>query len=91
MTKTVISSNLDFTQEIASKGIGLIYEIGDADMKKELVSSLVSTFTAGKKLAPQSVSGTTELLPNAALGGTPDGSNISTYQDILSLAADMNQ
>ncbi|KAJ3256608.1 hypothetical protein HK103_005242 [Boothiomyces macroporosus] len=81
----------DFTQEIASKGIGLIYEIGDADMKKELVSSLVSTFTAGKKLAPQSVSGTTELLPNAALGGTPDGSNISTYQDILSLAADMNQ
>ncbi|KAJ3323524.1 hypothetical protein HDV06_001801 [Boothiomyces sp. JEL0866] len=81
----------DFTQEIASKGIGLIYEIGDADIKKELVSSLVSTFTTGKKLAPQSVSGTTELLPNTALGGTPDGSNISTYQDILSLAADMNQ
>ncbi|KAJ3274310.1 hypothetical protein HDV01_003154 [Terramyces sp. JEL0728] len=81
----------DFTQEIASKGIGLIYEIGDAAMKKELVSSLVSTFTAGKKLVPQSVSATTELLPNTALGGTPDGSNISTYQDILSLAADMNQ
>ncbi|KAI8892685.1 proteasome stabiliser-domain-containing protein [Globomyces pollinis-pini] len=81
----------EFTQEIASKGIGMVYDIGDQELKNELVRSLVSTFTDGKKIAPQSVTGTTELFDSAVLGNTPDGSNLGTYQSILSLAADMNQ
>ncbi|KAJ3123506.1 hypothetical protein HK098_001853 [Nowakowskiella sp. JEL0407] len=81
----------DFIQEVASKGIGIVYELGDPAMKKELVQSLVSTFTEGKKLAPQSVTAETTLFDNNALGNTPEGTNITTYQSILSLAADLNQ
>ncbi|KAJ8329188.1 proteasome component M29 [Batrachochytrium dendrobatidis] len=81
----------EFTQEVASKGIGIIYDIGNQKVKDELVRSLVSTFTEGRRLAPQSVTGDTQLFDNQTLGTTPDGSNITTYQSILSLAADMNQ
>jgi proteasome component ECM29 len=81
----------EFTQEIASKGIGLIYDIGDKALKDQLVQALVSTFTEGKKIAAQSVNNTTELFAQDALGSTPDGGSINTYQSILSLAADMNQ
>ncbi|KAH9265590.1 hypothetical protein BASA84_001594 [Batrachochytrium salamandrivorans] len=81
----------EFTQEVASKGIGMIYDIGDQTVKDELVRSLVSTFTEGRRLAPQSVTGDTQLFDNQSLGTAPDGSNITTYQSILSLAADMNQ
>jgi proteasome component ECM29 len=55
------------------------------------VQNLVSTFTEGRKIASQSVAGNTELFSSNALGNTPDGSNLTTYQSILSLAADMNQ
>ena len=50
----------------------------------------MSTFTHGKKIAPQSVTGTTELF-NDSIGNTPEGEPIGTYSSILSLAADMNQ
>lgn len=80
----------DFTQEVASKGIGLIYDIGDQALKNELVQNLVSTFTDGKKIAAQSVTNDTQLF-SGDIGSTPDGGNLNTYQSILSLAADMNQ
>ena len=80
----------EFTQEVASKGIGLIYDIGDQSLKNELVQSLVSTFTDGKKIAAQSVTNDTQLF-SGDIGSTPDGGNLNSYQSILSLAADMNQ
>ncbi|KAJ3299319.1 hypothetical protein HK104_009344 [Borealophlyctis nickersoniae] len=81
----------DFTQEVASKGTGLVYEIGDQATREALVASLVSTFTEGRKLAPQSVTADTQLFADNALGAAPDGGSITTYQSILSLASDMNQ
>ncbi|KAJ3137196.1 hypothetical protein HK100_000877 [Physocladia obscura] len=87
----LISDRDEFTQEVASKGIGLVYELGDASIKASLVESLVSTFTEGRKLAPQSVTGETTLFQEGSLGQTPDGSNLTTYQSILSLASDLNQ
>ncbi|KAJ3067659.1 hypothetical protein HDU98_009138, partial [Podochytrium sp. JEL0797] len=87
----LISDRDEFTQEVASKGIGLVYELGDATIKASLVESLVSTFTEGKKIAPQSVTGDTTLFQEGALGSTPDGNQLTTYQSILSLASDLNQ
>ncbi|KAJ3390388.1 hypothetical protein HDU84_007518 [Entophlyctis sp. JEL0112] len=88
---SLISDRDEFTQEVASKGIGLVYELGDASIKASLVQSLVSTFTEGRKLAPQSVSSDTTLFQDGSLGQTPDGANLTTYQSILSLASDLNQ
>ncbi|KAI9345200.1 proteasome stabiliser-domain-containing protein [Obelidium mucronatum] len=87
----LISDRDEFTQEVASKGIGLVYELGDATIKASLVESLVSTFTEGKKIAPQSITGDTTLFQEGSLGQTPDGTNLTTYQSILSLASDLNQ
>ena len=39
----------DLTQEVASKGLGLVYEHGDGESKKELVSLLVDTLTNGRR------------------------------------------
>ncbi|KAJ3397973.1 hypothetical protein HDU92_000075 [Lobulomyces angularis] len=81
----------EFTQDVASKGIGLVYELGDEVLKKELVNELVSTLTEGKKIAPQSLAPETQLFQENAMGNSPDGSQLTTYQSILSLASDMNQ
>jgi len=81
----------EITQEIASKGVGFVYEMGDEKVRDLLVKSLVGTLTDGRKLAPQSVTGDTQLFEAGSLGTSPEGSTLTTYQSILSLASDMNQ
>ncbi|KAF9547279.1 hypothetical protein EC957_008628 [Mortierella hygrophila] len=87
---SLLSDRDELTQEVASKGIGLVYELGDQSIRSQLVGSLVGMFGEGKKAAPK-VTGETELFDGNALGQAPDGSSLSTYQSILSLASDMNQ
>ncbi|GJJ74422.1 proteasome component ECM29 [Entomortierella parvispora] len=87
---SLLSDRDELTQEIASKGIGLVYELGDQSIRSQLVGSLVGMFGEGKK-ATQKITGDTELFDSNALGQAPDGSSLSTYQSILSLASDMNQ
>ncbi|KAI8907835.1 proteasome stabiliser-domain-containing protein [Gorgonomyces haynaldii] len=79
----------EFVQEMASKGIGLCYEIGDQQLKDRLVQDLVNSLSQGKKL-DQNVTRDTTLF-ESSIGTSPDGTNITTYQSVLSLAADMNQ
>lgn len=40
---------LDLTQEVASKGLGLVYEHGGGENKDELVSLLVDTLMTGRR------------------------------------------
>ncbi|KAF9401765.1 hypothetical protein BGX21_000669 [Mortierella sp. AD011] len=87
---SLLSDRDELTQEVASKGIGLVYELGDQSIRSQLVGSLVGMFGEGRKAAPK-VTGDTELFDTNTLGQTPDGSSLSTYQSILSLASDMNQ
>ncbi|KAG0331256.1 hypothetical protein BG004_001755, partial [Podila humilis] len=87
---SLLSDRDEMTQEVASKGIGLVYELGDQSIRSQLVGSLVGMFGEGRKSAPK-VTGETELFDGNALGQAPDGSSLSTYQSILSLASDMNQ
>lgn len=75
---------------MASKGIGLVYELGDQDIKRKLVDSLVEMFSEGKR-PKETIERDTQLFDSNLMGQTPDGSAISTYQSILSLASDMNQ
>ena len=59
-------------------------------MKEQLVESLVGMFSEGKR-PKETIDRDTQLFDSNTLGQTPDGSAISTYQSILSLASDMNQ
>ncbi|RCI02581.1 hypothetical protein CU098_001872 [Rhizopus stolonifer] len=81
----------DFTQECASKGLGLVYEYGDARIKEDMLYSLVGTFTEGRQIQAQSVTDNTVLFEEGALGETPDGNSITTYRELCSLASELNQ
>ncbi len=47
-------------QDVASKGLGLIYDVGDDATKKELVGLLVGTLSEGHKSRVQKFTTTSE-------------------------------
>ncbi|CAF0720691.1 unnamed protein product [Brachionus calyciflorus] len=94
-----LSETDEITQEVASKGIGIIFSLADEENKKFLVSRLVDTLTGGKKktstVASSADSGLkitdeNEKIFQADLK-TPEGGNITTYKELCSLASDLNQ
>ncbi|KAK7677798.1 hypothetical protein QCA50_019231 [Cerrena zonata] len=80
----------ELIQESASRGLSLVYEMGDIDLKETLVKGLLKSFTdnnASSALAAGSVEEDTELFDKDVLK-TNDGS-VSTYKDVLNLASDV--
>ncbi|EWC46169.1 hypothetical protein DRE_04547 [Drechslerella stenobrocha 248] len=77
----------EFVQETASRGLTKVYELGDKELKEELVRNLVASFTGTTKTLAGQVQADTQLFEPGALP-TGDGS-ISTYKDILSLASEV--
>lgn len=80
----------ELIQESASRGLNIIYELGDHELKEELVKSLLRSFTDAKEsnsLKAGTVDLETQLFDKDVLK-TDDGS-VSTYKDVLSLAADV--
>ena len=77
----------ELVQETASRGLGLVYEKGDRNLKDDLVRDLVSSFSSDKQQLAGNVSAETQLFEPGALP-TGDGS-VSTYKDIMSLASEV--
>jgi len=46
---SVLSENDELSQDVASKGLGLVYELGNEQDQQELVSTLVETLMTGKR------------------------------------------
>jgi proteasome component ECM29 len=79
----LLSARDELVQETASRGLSLVYERGDADLKATLVKDLVSAFTStGTQLK---VDQETELFEPGALP-TGEGSSVTSYKDIVNLA-----
>ncbi|XP_062334026.1 proteasome adapter and scaffold protein ECM29 [Osmerus eperlanus] len=87
---SILSDPDDLSQDVASKGLGLVYEMGGEGDQQELVSTLVETLMTGKRVK-HAVSGDTEVFQGEALGKAPDGQGLSTYKELCSLASDLNQ
>ncbi|ERE83530.1 putative proteasome-associated protein ECM29 like protein [Cricetulus griseus] len=87
---SVLSENDELSQDVASKGLGLVYELGSEQDQQELVSTLVETLMTGKR-AKHEVSGETVVFQGGGLGKTPDGQGLSTYKELCSLASDLSQ
>uniref|UniRef100_F6S581 Proteasome adapter and scaffold protein ECM29 n=1 Tax=Equus caballus TaxID=9796 RepID=F6S581_HORSE len=87
---SVLSENDELSQDVASKGLGLVYELGNEQDQQELVSTLVETLMTGKR-AKHEVSGETVVFQGGSLGKTPDGQGLSTYKELCSLASDLSQ
>ncbi|EDL91651.1 similar to KIAA0368 (predicted) [Rattus norvegicus] len=87
---SVLSENDELSQDVASKGLGLVYDLGSEQDQQELVSTLVDTLRTGKRVKHE-VSGETVVFQGGGLGKTPDGQGLSTYKELCSLASDLSQ
>ena len=86
--KGFLADRDSLNQESASRGLALVYEKGNKSLKDDLIRDLVSSFTGTAGLAGKgNVSEDTELFDAGALP-TGDGS-VTTYKDIMSLAAEV--
>lgn len=85
--KSCLSNRDEVVQEAASRGLGLVYEKGDRQLKDDLVRDLVGSFSDNKSKLSGNVSEDTQLFEEGALP-TGDGS-VTTYKDILNLATDV--
>ncbi|KAL6693961.1 proteasome stabiliser domain-containing protein [Trichoderma pleuroticola] len=79
----LLSSRDELVQETASRGLNLVHERGDEQLKAALVKDLVAAFTGSATQIK--VDEDTELFEPGALP-TGEGSSISSYKDIVSLA-----
>lgn len=86
--KGCLSDRDEVVQEAASRGLGLVYEKGNRELKDDLVRDLVGSFSDNKPKMSGTVSEDTQLFEPGALP-TGDGKSITTYKDIMSLAAEV--
>ncbi|KAF9886201.1 proteasome component M29 [Aspergillus nanangensis] len=85
----LLSDRDEVVQETGAQGLGLVYEMGDQELKDDLVRDLVDSFTANKSsnFAGGKVNEDTELFEPGALP-TGGGSSVNTYKDIMNLASE---
>ncbi|XP_052840253.1 LOW QUALITY PROTEIN: proteasome-associated protein ECM29 homolog [Drosophila gunungcola] len=86
----LLSDDSEFVQDVASRGLGLVYSLSDSGSQSDLANSLLDQLIGGKRKVNQ-VSADTELFAEGMLGKTPTGGNITTYKELCSLASDLNQ
>ncbi|KAG7801594.1 hypothetical protein KL944_003326 [Ogataea haglerorum] len=78
----------EIIQESASRGLSLVYEMGDAELKDTLTHNLLSSFTDSRKSVTSGyLHEETELFDPGVLN-TGD-SSVSTYKDVLNLASEV--
>ncbi|GKV53417.1 hypothetical protein SLEP1_g59944, partial [Rubroshorea leprosula] len=82
----------ELTQELASQGMSIVYELGDESMKKNLVDSLVGTLTgSGKRKRAIKLVEDSEVFQEGAIGESLSGGKLSTYKELCNLANEMGQ
>ncbi|XP_068630379.1 proteasome-associated protein ECM29 homolog [Battus philenor] len=85
-----LSENSDIVQDVASKGLSLVYQNSDESRKQALVGEIIEQLTSGKRSVAQ-VTDDTKIFEEGQLGKAPTGGNLSTYKELCSLASDLNQ
>ena len=85
--KGFLADRDSLNQESASRGLTLVYEKGNRNLKDDLIRDLVGSFTGTNAGLAGNVSEDTELFDAGALP-TGEGS-ITTYKDIMSLASEV--
>ncbi|KAG6456419.1 hypothetical protein O3G_MSEX009728 [Manduca sexta] len=85
-----LSENSDIVQDVASKGLSLVYQNSDESQKQALVGQIIDQLTSGKRAVAQ-VTDDTKIFEEGQLGKAPTGGNLSTYKELCSLASDLNK
>ncbi|CRK95076.1 CLUMA_CG008554, isoform A [Clunio marinus] len=87
----LLSEENELVQDVASRGLGLIFSISNESDQSELSNILLDQLTAGNKGKVRQVTDDTQLFEEGVLGKTPTGGNLTTYKELCSLASDLNQ
>ncbi|KYQ93632.1 hypothetical protein DLAC_05014 [Tieghemostelium lacteum] len=83
---SLLSDNNEMTQEIASKGITLVYESSENKEFREFLVSNLSKTLSGKPA--QKAPGSSELLPEGAINKT---GQVMTFKELNSVANDLGK
>ncbi|EXJ79208.1 hypothetical protein A1O3_08709 [Capronia epimyces CBS 606.96] len=78
----------EIVQETGSRGLSVVYERGDKQLRDDLVRDLVQTFTGNNAKLSGTVDDDTQLFEAGALP-TEKGESVTTYKDIVRLATEM--
>lgn len=62
----------EIVQDVASKGLGLVYEYSDEDLRKEMLEGLLNQLQSGRRDVAK-VTGDTKLFEDGQLGKSPTG------------------
>ena len=84
----LLSDRDEVVQETGSRGLSLVYEMGDKSLRDDLVRDLVGSFTGSNAKVSGTVNEDTQLFEAGALP-TEGGNSVTTYKDIVSLAQEM--
>ncbi|KAL6524314.1 hypothetical protein OROGR_016748 [Orobanche gracilis] len=88
----LIGEQSELTQELASQGLSIVYELSDDATRKSLVNALVGTLTgSGKRKRAVKLVEDSELFQEGVFGESPSGGKLSTYKELCSLANEMGQ
>lgn len=64
--------SIEFVQDVASRGLGLVYELSGTQNQSDLAQSLLQQLLGGKRQVNQ-VNEDTKLFEDGVLGKTPTG------------------
>ncbi|CAN6695106.1 unnamed protein product [Malus baccata var. baccata] len=82
----------ELTQELASQGMSIVYELGDAAMKENLVHALVNSLTgSGKRKRAIKLDEDSEVFQEGVIGEGLSGGKLSTYKELCNVANEMGQ
>lgn len=87
----LLSEDNELVQDVASRGLGIIYSMSSESDQTELSNLLLEQLTDGNKGRAQKVDEDSVLFEEGVLGKAPTGGNLTTYKELCSLASDLNQ
>lgn len=87
----LLSEDNELVQDVASRGLGLIFSISSESDQSELSNMLLDQLSEGNRGRVNKVNDDTVLFEEGILGKAPTGGNLSTYKELCSLASDLNQ
>ncbi|KAG5667004.1 hypothetical protein PVAND_015007 [Polypedilum vanderplanki] len=86
----LLSEDNELVQDVASRGLGLIFNMSSEEEQSQLSTQLLDQLTEGNKGKVRKVDEDTQLFEEGVLGKTPTGQNMTTYKELCSIASDLN-
>lgn len=84
----LLNNRDEIVQETGSRGLSVVYERGDKQLRDDLVRDLVQSFTGTNAKLSGTIDEDTQLFEAGALP-TEKGESVTTYKDIVRLATEM--